>query len=64
MPIEIDAFLSAHQFICIPCLAAMTGRDAHDVRNAVMMLLTERRAESEDGECVNCNERAFVVRRR
>jgi hypothetical protein len=66
VPIQIDAFLSAYrpQFICLPCLATVTGRDAEDVRGAVRILVAERRAETQDGECLNCNTRAFVVRRR
>ena len=49
MLIEIDAFLSAHQpkLICLPCLAAMTGREIDDMRDAVTMLLTERRVASQ-----------------
>jgi hypothetical protein len=64
--IEIDSFLSAYspKFICIPCLATVTMRTERDVRSVVMTLLAERRAETQDAECLNCNARAFVVRRR
>lgn len=66
MPDEIEAFLSAYRgrFICLPCLGAVTGRDEADVRSTVQMLLAERRAETEVGECLNCSATAFVVRRR
>jgi hypothetical protein len=38
MPVEIEAFLTAHRpnFICVRCLASMTEREEYDVRNAVM----------------------------
>jgi hypothetical protein len=63
---EIEAFLSAYRpkFICLPCLSAVTARDADDVRRAVDALLAERRAETQAAECLNCNTTAFVVRRR
>ena len=66
MPVEIDAFLAAYRpkFICLACLAAVTRREEDDVRRTVMMLVAERRAETQDGECLNCNAKAFVVRRR
>ena len=66
MPIQIDAFLSAYnpRFICINCLAAVTSREEVDVRATVQMLITERRAETRVGECLNCNVTAFVVRHR
>jgi hypothetical protein len=66
MPAEIEAFLNAYKmkFICLPCLGAVTGRDEADVRSTVQMLLAERRAESQAAECLNCNQRAFVVRQR
>jgi hypothetical protein len=64
--IEIDSFLSAYapKFICIACLSTVTSRSEADVRNVIMALLAERRAETQDAECLNCNARAFVVRRR
>jgi hypothetical protein len=66
MPVEIETFLTAYRpkFICIACLSAVTQREERDVRNTVMTLLTERRAETEIGECLNCNTMTFVVRRR
>jgi hypothetical protein len=66
MPLEIDAFLMAYRprFICLPCLGKVTSPDALDVKQAVDALLAERRAESQVGECLNCNPQAFVVRRR
>jgi hypothetical protein len=66
MPVEIDAFLTAYRpkFICLKCLATVTQRDEDDVRNTVMTLLAERRAETQTSECLNCNATAFVVRRR
>jgi hypothetical protein len=66
VPNEIEAFLTAYKgkLICVPCLCAVTGRDEADVRSTVQMLLAERRAESQAGECLNCNATAFVVRRR
>jgi hypothetical protein len=66
MPYEIEAFLSAYKgkFICLPCLGAVTGRDEADVRSTVQMLLAERRAETQAGECLNCNATAFLVGRR
>lgn len=62
----IDAFLAAYgpKFICLACLGAVTGRDEADVRATVNALLAERRAETEVAECLNCNAKAFVVRRR
>jgi hypothetical protein len=64
--IEIQSFLTAYwpKFICLPCLARVTSRTEADVRNVVTMLMAERRAETQDAECLNCNARAFVVRRR
>ena len=64
--IQIDAFLAAYRpkFICLACLGAVTGRDEADVRATVNALLAERRAETEVAECLNCNAKAFVVRRR
>jgi hypothetical protein len=64
--IEIESFLNAYspKFICIPCLATVTTRTEADVRDVVMMLVAERRAETQNAECLNCNARAFVVRRR
>ena len=64
--IEIESFLNAYapKFICIPCLATVTARSEADVRSVVMTLLAERRAGTQEGECLNCNARAFVVRRR
>jgi hypothetical protein len=64
--IQIDAFLAAYRpkFICLACLGAVTGRDEADVRATVNALLAERRAETEAAECLNCNAKAFVVRRR
>lgn len=64
--IEIDSFLTAYRpkFICVPCLATVTSRAEREVRDVVMMLLVERRAESQIGECLNCSATAFVVRRR
>lgn len=66
MPVQIDAFLSAYgrKYICLPCLGAVTGRDDEDVRSTIQSLLTDGRAESKAGECLNCNGTAFVVRRR
>ena len=66
MPEEIEAFLTAYRerFICLPCLGAVTGRDEPDVRSTVQMLVAERRAETQVGECLNCSTTAFVVRRR
>jgi ABC-type transporter lipoprotein component MlaA len=66
MPFEIEAFLSAFngKFICLPCLGAVTSRDETDVRSTVQMLLAERRAETQVGECLNCNATAFLVGRR
>ena len=66
MPIEIDAFLAAYKpkFICLPCLSQVTAREPSDVRRVVDVLLSERRAESQAGECLNCSATAFVVRRR
>jgi hypothetical protein len=66
MPAEIEAFLGAYKgkLICVPCLAAVTTRDEIDVRNTVQMLLAERRAESQVGECLNCGVTAFVLRHR
>jgi hypothetical protein len=66
MPVEIEAFLSAYtpKFICLNCLAAVTNREEADVRGTVQMLLAERRAETQVGECLNCNVTAFVVRHR
>jgi hypothetical protein len=66
MPYEIEAFLSAYngKLICQPCLAAVTGRDETDVRSTVQMLIAERRAEPQVGECMNCNATAFAVRSR
>jgi hypothetical protein len=63
---EIEAFLAAYKpkFICLPCLSAVTEREAEDVKQAVDALLTERRAETQAAECLNCNTMAFVVRRR
>ena len=64
--IEIEAFLNAYRprFICLPCLAAVTSREDADVRVTVDALLAERRAETAVAECLNCNAKAFVVRRR
>ena len=64
--VEIESFLSAYwpKFICLPCLAKVTSRQESDVRNVVMMLLAERRVETQAAECLNCNVTAFVVRRR
>ena len=64
--IEIEAFLSAYspRFICLACLAAVTSREDDDVRVTVNALLAERRAETAVAECLNCNAKAFVVRRR
>jgi len=66
MPIQIDAVLTRQQprAICIPCLAATTERDEHEVRQAVITLVMERRAETQMAECMNCGTTAFVVRRR
>jgi len=64
MPQEIEAFLTAYhpKFVCIPCLATMTNRGESDVRGVVKILLAERRADSQAGECMNCAGTAFVVR--
>jgi hypothetical protein len=64
--IEIEAFLSAYRprFICLPCLAAVTSREDVDVRVTVDTLVAEHRAETAVAECLNCNVKAFVVRRR
>jgi hypothetical protein len=66
MPVEIEAFLTAHRpnFICLRCLASMTEREEYDVRNAVMTLLAERRVETQITECLNCSASSFAVRRR
>jgi hypothetical protein len=66
MPVEIEAFLAAYKpkFICIACLGAVTARAEDDVRRTVQALLTERRVETQVGECLNCNQAAFVVRQR
>ena len=66
MPVEIDAFLDAYRprFICLSCLVVVTARTPPDVKQAIDLLLAERRAESQVGECLNCNATAFVVRRR
>jgi len=63
--IQIDAFLAAYRpkFICLVCLAVVTGRDEADVRATVNALLAERRAQTAVAECLNCNATAFVVRR-
>ncbi|HEU4367826.1 MAG TPA: hypothetical protein VFV05_06285 [Methylomirabilota bacterium] len=64
MAVEIDAFLGAYRpkFICLSCLSQVTAREPSDVKRAVDLLLTERRAESQVAECLNCNATAFVVR--
>jgi len=64
--VEIESFLTAYwpKFICLPCLAKVTGRVEDDVRNVVMTLMAERRVETQAAECLNCNVTAFVVRRR
>jgi len=64
--IEIESCLTAYspKFICVPCLATVTSRTESDVRTVVTRLLAERRAETQVGECLNCNAIAFVVRRR
>jgi hypothetical protein len=66
MPLEIEAFLTSYtpKFICLDCLGAVTEREQDDVRNAITTLVAERRAETQIGECLNCNATAFVVRRR
>ena len=66
MPVEIEGFLSAYapKLICLRCLAAVTSRGEADVRTTVQMLLAERRAETQVGECLNCNATEFVVRHR
>jgi hypothetical protein len=66
MPVEIEAFLAAYQPkpICLACLGAVTDRAEADVHSTVQMLLAERRVETQVAECFNCNQTAFVVRRR
>ena len=66
MPVEIEAFLGAYapKLICLKCLAAVTSREEANVRSTVQMLLAERRAETQVGECLNCNATEFVVRHR
>ena len=66
MPEEIGAFLAAYQPkpICLLCLAQVTGRTLHDVRGTVMTLMLEHRVETHLAECMNCDVKAFVVRRR
>jgi hypothetical protein len=63
---EIDAFLAAYKpkDICFPCPGEVTAREPADVKQAVDALILERRAETQVGECLNCNATAFVVRRR
>jgi hypothetical protein len=63
---EMGAFLAAYKpkFICLPCLSTVTAREPADVKQAVTLLLAERRAETQVAECLNCNVTAFVVRRR
>jgi hypothetical protein len=66
MPVEIEGFLATYEpkSICIDCLGAVTTREEADVRSTILMLLAERRAETQVGECFNCNATSLVVRRR
>jgi hypothetical protein len=66
MPLQIDAVLTSQRprAVCIHCLAATTERDEGDVRQAVMTLVMERRADTLLAECTNCGATAYVVRRR
>ena len=66
MPVEIEGLLEAYQpkYICLACLSQVTAREPADIKTVVDELLATRRAESLVAECLNCNARAFVVRRR
>ena len=64
MPVEIEAFLKAygHKSICIRCLCAVTERPEPEVRDAVLILITERRVQTSIDECLNCSATGQVVR--
>jgi hypothetical protein len=64
VPVEIEAFLKAYgrKCICIPCLCAVTQRAERDVRDVVMILITERRVQTSIDECLNCSVTGHVVR--